>query len=123
MHASRSHIFGKQRRIGGRRRTQETVAHGTRRQATGDALRQGTGLRALSRRPGARPTPYHGGTGCRRTSLPPPVAVRVGLGESELGRQVRAAGGVWDWKRKVWHLEKAAIRKLKIDNRVVAENA
>ena len=55
--------------------------------------------------------------------LPPPVAVRVGLGESELGRQVRAAGGVWDWKRKVWHLEKAAIRKLKIDNRVVAENA
>lgn len=55
--------------------------------------------------------------------LPPPAAVRVAFEESELRHQVKAAGGVWDGKRKLWMLPRAAIRKLKLQSRIVAEKA
>lgn len=55
--------------------------------------------------------------------LPPPAAVRVAFEESELRSQVKAAGGIWDGKRKLWVLPRAAIRKLKLSHRIVSEKA
>lgn len=55
--------------------------------------------------------------------LPPPVAVRIAFGETELRKQVKAAGGIWDGQRKLWRVPKAVVRKLKLQNRVVAEKA
>lgn len=57
--------------------------------------------------------------------MPPPQAqaVRIAYEEAELRRQVKAAGGIWDGKRKLWQLPKAAIRKLKLEDRVVPTNA
>jgi hypothetical protein len=55
--------------------------------------------------------------------LPGPLAVRIGYGETALRSQARAAGGWWDRQRKPWLLPRAAVRKLKLDDRVVAENA
>jgi hypothetical protein len=54
---------------------------------------------------------------------PPPVAVRVAYEEVELRSQVKAAGGDWDGKRKLWLLPRAAVRKLKLENRIVPEKA
>jgi hypothetical protein len=53
--------------------------------------------------------------------LPPPVAVRVAYEEAELRNRVKAAGGTWDGKRKLWLLPRAAVRKLKLENRVAPE--
>lgn len=55
--------------------------------------------------------------------LPGPLAVRIGYDEMALRSQARAAGGWWDRQRKLWLLPRAAVRKLKLDNRVVAEKA
>ena len=55
--------------------------------------------------------------------LPPPVAVRVAYEEAELRSRVKAAGGTWDGKRKLWLLPRAAVRKLKLENRIVPEKA
>lgn len=55
--------------------------------------------------------------------LPPPAAVRVAFEETELRSQVKAAGGIWDGKRKLWSLPRAAIRKLKLEHRIVSEKA
>ncbi|MDP1982065.1 MAG: hypothetical protein Q8K23_05950 [Sulfuritalea sp.] len=55
--------------------------------------------------------------------LPGPLAVRIGYEEAALRKQAKAAGGWWDGQRKLWLLPRAAVRKLKLDNRVVAEKA
>ena len=55
--------------------------------------------------------------------LPPPAAVRVAYEEVELRSQVKAAGGTWDGKRKLWLLPRAAVRKLKLENRIAPEKA
>lgn len=49
--------------------------------------------------------------------------IRIAYGETELRRQVKAAGGIWDAERKLWRLPKSSVRKLKLDKRIVAENA
>ena len=55
--------------------------------------------------------------------LPTPVSVRIAFDETELRRQVKAAGGQWDASRKLWRLSKSAVRKLKLEQRVVTKNA
>ena len=55
--------------------------------------------------------------------IPPPAAARVAFEETELRGAVKAAGGTWDAKRKLWVLPGAAIRKLKLKNRIVPEKA
>lgn len=55
--------------------------------------------------------------------LPPPAGIRIAYDEIELRRRVKAAGGIWDAEHKLWRLQKNLIRKLKLENRIVAENA
>lgn len=55
--------------------------------------------------------------------LPALSGVRIAYGETELRRQVKAAGGTWDAQSKLWRLPKSMIRKLKLGNRVVPEAA
>jgi hypothetical protein len=55
--------------------------------------------------------------------LPTPAGVRIAYGETELRHQVKAAGGIWDAERKLWRLPKTAIRKLKLEKRIVSEDA
>lgn len=55
--------------------------------------------------------------------LPVPAGVRIAYGETELRRQVKAAAGIWDAERKLWRLPKTTIRKLKLEHRVVPEDA
>jgi hypothetical protein len=54
--------------------------------------------------------------------MPVPLQVRIGYEETELRRQAKTAGAVWDAQRKLWKMSKAAVRKLKLEARVVAEN-
>jgi hypothetical protein len=49
--------------------------------------------------------------------------VRVGYAEAELRASVKEAGGQWDARRKLWRLSRAAVRKLKLADRIVPENA
>jgi len=51
--------------------------------------------------------------------LPPPVMVRIGFEETELRRQVKAAGGLWDGRRKLWRVPVPVVRALKLSRRVV----
>jgi hypothetical protein len=55
--------------------------------------------------------------------LPVPAGVRIAYGETALRHQVKAAAGIWDAERKPWRLPKTAIRKLKLENRVVPGDA
>ena len=55
--------------------------------------------------------------------MPPPAAVRVAFEETELRSAVKAAGGTWDAKRKLWMLPGATIRKLNLKKRIVTEKA
>ena len=55
--------------------------------------------------------------------LPVPAGVRIAYGETELRRQVKAAGGIWDAERRLWRLPKTVIRKLKLEHRVVPADA
>lgn len=55
--------------------------------------------------------------------LPPPAGIRIAYDEIELRRRVKAAGGIWDAEHKLWRLQKNLIRKLKLENRIVTENA
>jgi hypothetical protein len=52
--------------------------------------------------------------------LPPLAGVRVAYEETELRRQVKAAGGQWDAGNKLWRLPKSLVRKLKLEQRLVA---
>ena len=52
--------------------------------------------------------------------IPSPPCVRVAWEEVALRQQIKAAGGVWDAKLKLWRLSKASIRALKLEHRVVS---
>jgi hypothetical protein len=54
--------------------------------------------------------------------LPPLASVRIAYEETELRRQIKAAGGQWDAENKLWRLPKSVVRKLKLQPRVVADN-
>jgi hypothetical protein len=54
----------------------------------------------------------------------PPAAmvwIRVGYGETELGRQIKEAAGVWDALRKLWHLPGPVAHALKLQQRTVKD--
>ena len=59
----------------------------------------------------------------RPIPISPPSCVRIAYEEAELRSQVKAAGGIWDRKQQVWRVPKAAIRKLKLEHRVVPQKA
>lgn len=45
--------------------------------------------------------------------------VRINFGESELREKVKAAGGRWDPKLKLWRLPSPAVQALRLKSRVV----
>jgi len=47
------------------------------------------------------------------------VRLKVEWGETEIGRQVKRAGGVWDAQRKVWELEYGEVERLGLVDRIV----
>lgn len=54
----------------------------------------------------------------------PPAAmvwIRVGYGETDLRRQIKEAGGVWDALRKLWHLPGHVAHALKLQKRIVKD--
>jgi len=51
------------------------------------------------------------------------VGVRVGVAEVELRQQVKQAGGKWNWSRKVWEMRYGQVVALKLDARIVEEEA
>lgn len=55
--------------------------------------------------------------------LPALAGVRIAYGEADLRRKVKEAGGIWDAEQKLWRLPKSSIRKLKLEQRIVTENA
>ena len=51
------------------------------------------------------------------------VGVRVGFAEVEIRDQVKRAGGKWNRGRKVWELRYAQVVALKLESRIVEEEA
>ena len=51
------------------------------------------------------------------------VRVRVGFAEIEAREQVKQAGGKWNWSRKVWELRYTQVVALKLEPRIVEEEA
>ena len=49
------------------------------------------------------------------------VGVKVQWGEAEVARQVKAAGGQWNARRKVWELAYREVVRLKLEKRLVWE--
>ncbi len=47
------------------------------------------------------------------------VAVRVDWHETELRRKVKAAGGRWDPKKRVWNLGREHVERLGLESRIV----
>ena len=47
------------------------------------------------------------------------VGVRVVWGEADLARRVKAAGGAWDARRKLWTLRAGEVRRLGLERRMV----
>ncbi len=47
------------------------------------------------------------------------VAVRVGWQEKELQQQVKAAGGKWDRRARVWWLGRGRVESLGLESRIV----
>jgi hypothetical protein len=54
----------------------------------------------------------------RRPLAPPEDLVRIEFGETGLRNQVKAAGGRWDPKLKLWRLPRAATKALRLQSRV-----
>lgn len=57
-----------------------------------------------------------------RPGKPATSLVRIDYQETILRQQAKAAGGIWDARRKLWSLPKAAIRRLGLRDRIVSEN-
>lgn len=52
----------------------------------------------------------------------PPAAMvwlRVGYGETDLRRQIKEAGGVWDAQRKLWRISGQVVNALKLQKRII----
>ena len=47
------------------------------------------------------------------------MSLRIAYGEVNARNQVKAAGGTWDPKRKVWQLDYEKVRELGMETRVV----
>ncbi len=47
------------------------------------------------------------------------VAVRVGWQETEVQRKVKAAGGEWDRRARVWRLGRGRVESLGLESRIV----
>jgi len=58
-----------------------------------------------------------------RPGMPGFSWVRIDYRETALRQQVKAAGGVWDAQKKLWHLPKTVVRILKLKDRVVSANS
>lgn len=55
----------------------------------------------------------------------PPAAtvwVRVGFGETDLRRQIKEAGGIWDAERRLWRLSGQQAKLLKLQKRIVKDD-
>jgi hypothetical protein len=48
----------------------------------------------------------------------PIVGLRIGPEEKPLQAAVRAAGGTWDYKAKLWHISRRAAATLKLTDRI-----
>jgi hypothetical protein len=48
------------------------------------------------------------------------VGVRVAWGEATLARQIKAAGGDWNWHQKVWEVRYDQVVALGLVDRIVA---
>ena len=51
------------------------------------------------------------------------VGIRVGFAEVEMRQQVKQAGGKWNRSRKVWEIRYAQVVALKLEGRIVEEEA
>jgi hypothetical protein len=51
------------------------------------------------------------------------VGVRVGFAEADMRERVKQAGGKWNRRRKVWELRYAQVVALKLEPRIVEEEA
>ena len=49
-------------------------------------------------------------------------SIRIAYGERELGQRVRALGGKWNRKRKLWRVSWEVIQKLGLEDRIVQED-
>jgi hypothetical protein len=47
------------------------------------------------------------------------VDLRIRFGEIELGRQVKAAGGLWNREQKVWKLAYGEAQRLGLETRII----
>jgi len=57
-----------------------------------------------------------------RQSKPVFSLVRIDYRETALRQQAKTAGGVWDARKKLWRLPRIVVQRLKLEDRVVAEN-
>ena len=49
-------------------------------------------------------------------------SIRIAYGEKELGQKVRAFGGKWNRKQKIWRVRWEVIQRLGLENRIVPED-
>ena len=49
------------------------------------------------------------------------VGLRIGFEESELRTQIKAAGGLWDTKERLWFVPEEEVRRLGLVQRVVMQ--
>jgi hypothetical protein len=47
------------------------------------------------------------------------VAIRIEYGEIDSGRQVEAAGGKWNRKKRVWELPYQQVQALELEERII----
>ncbi len=50
---------------------------------------------------------------------PPVVHLRVGQDERDLQKAIKQQGGIWDWKLRVWRVDRDAVRSLQLQARVL----
>jgi hypothetical protein len=57
-------------------------------------------------------------SGCRLAEVEAAVVVRVNYGETSLREKVKAAGGYWNAKRRLWVLPLYRVRELGLEKRI-----
>lgn len=60
-------------------------------------------------------------TAALSTALDQRVAVRVAYGETELRKKIKAAGGIWRPRHKLWELRRTDAIALGIESRIVGD--
>ncbi len=51
------------------------------------------------------------------------VAVRIAYSETELRERIKAAGGIWRHRQKLWEVDWKTVRELGLQSRVVVQDA